>query len=100
MATNYCIDDNFNKPFKLYLGEDVVYNFNKSIIEEMWWSEVMKMHFNKKLVMTKKDNDNFENSTKCWVCDNVYVDGDIKVAIPVENINVLHIEINISMLIE
>ena len=35
MATNYCIDDNFDKPFKLYLGEDVVYNFNKSIIEEM-----------------------------------------------------------------
>ena len=100
MATNYCIDDNFDKPFKLYLGEDVVYNFNKSIIEEMWWSEVMKMHFNKKLVMTKKDNDDFENSTKCWVCDNVYVDGDIKVAIPVENIKVLHIEINISMLIE
>ena len=50
--------------------------------------------------MTKKDNDNFENSTKCWVCDNVYVDGDIKVAIPVENIKVLHIEINISMSIE
>ena len=22
------------------------------------------------LVMTKEDNDDFKNSTKCWVCDN------------------------------
>ena len=29
--------------------------------------------------MTKKDNENFKNSTKCWICDNVYVEGDVKV---------------------
>ena len=29
--------------------------------------------------MTKKDNEDFENSTKCWTCDNTYVDGDVKV---------------------
>ena len=29
--------------------------------------------------MTKQDNKNFENFTKCWVCDNSYVDGNIKV---------------------
>ena len=29
--------------------------------------------------MTKKDDEDFENSTKCWVFDNVYVDGDVKV---------------------
>ena len=60
----------------------------------------MKIHFSKKLVMTKQDNNNFENSTKCRICDNVYVDGDFKVAISVENVKVLHIEINISMLID
>ena len=27
--------------------------------------------------MTKKHNEDFENCTKCWMCDNV--DGDIKV---------------------
>ena len=32
----------------------------------------MKKHFNKELVMTKGDNDNFKNSTKCWICDNGY----------------------------
>ena len=39
----------------------------------------MKKHFNKELVMIKKDNDNFQNSTKCWICDNHYINGDVKV---------------------
>ena len=39
----------------------------------------MKKIFNKELVMTKKDNEDFENSTKCWVSDNDYIDGDVKV---------------------
>ena len=29
--------------------------------------------------MTKKDDQDFENFTKCWYCDNVYADGDVKV---------------------
>ena len=29
--------------------------------------------------MTKKDDEDFENSTKCWICDNAYVDSDVKV---------------------
>ena len=29
--------------------------------------------------MTKKNKEDFENSTKCWIFDNNYVDGDVKV---------------------
>ena len=30
--------------------------------------------------MTTKTNiEDFNNSTKCWICDNVYVEGDVKV---------------------
>ena len=29
--------------------------------------------------MIKKDNEGFKNSTKCWICYNTYVDGDVKV---------------------
>ena len=29
--------------------------------------------------MTKKDNEDFQNSTKCWIWDNDYVDNDVKV---------------------
>ena len=29
--------------------------------------------------MTKEDNEDFENSTKCWICDNNYFNTDGKV---------------------
>ena len=29
--------------------------------------------------MTKKDNEDFENTTKCCIYDNDYIDGDVKV---------------------
>ena len=29
--------------------------------------------------MTKKNNKNFKSSTKCWICDNDYVDNVVKV---------------------
>ena len=29
--------------------------------------------------MAREDNEDFENSTKCWICDNDYIDGDVKV---------------------
>ena len=75
-----CVDDKFSKSFKTYLGEDAVYNFINNIIEEIkYYSEVIKTHFDKKLVMTKEDNEDFKNSTKCWICDNDYIDNDVKV---------------------
>ena len=27
--------------------------------------------------MAKEDDEGFENSNKCWTCDNVYVDDDV-----------------------
>ena len=47
--------------------------------ESKYCSEVMKKHFSKELVMTKEDNEDFQISTKCWICGNDYVDNDVKV---------------------
>ena len=75
-----CVDDNFSKPFKTYLDEDVVYNFVNNIIEESkYCSEVMRKYFNKEFVMTKENNEHLKISTKCWICGNDYVDKDVKV---------------------
>ena len=49
------------------------------IEESKYCSNVMKKKFNKELVMTKEYNEDFENSTKCWICDNDYIDGDVKI---------------------
>ena len=72
-----CVDDKFIKPFKSYLGKDVVYNSTSSIIEEKsYCSDVIKKHFNKNLRWLKKI---MKNSTKFWFCDNDYIDNDVKV---------------------
>ena len=55
-----CVDDKFSMFFKTYLGKDALYNFINSMIEQSkYCSGVIKKHFNKELVMTKEDNENF-----------------------------------------
>ena len=49
------------------------------IEEGKFCSDIMRRHFNKEIVLTEKDNENFKNSTKCWICDHVYVKGNVKV---------------------
>ena len=73
-----CFDHKFSKPFETYLGEDSIYNFIYSMIKESkYCNDLMKKHFNKELAMTKEGNKDFENSPKCWICDNGYVDNDV-----------------------
>ena len=55
------IDNTFSKS---YIDEDAASNFIISILEESkYWSDAMKKHLNKELVLTKKDGEDFENST-------------------------------------
>ena len=49
------------------------------IEESKYCSDVLKKHFDKEPVMTKENNEDFENSSKCCKCDNDYIDGDVKV---------------------
>ena len=41
----------------------------------MWWKNILT----KDLWWLKKNNEDFENSTKFWICDNNYIDDDVKV---------------------
>ena len=60
-----CANYKFSRPFKSYLGEDTVYNFIKSMIKESrCCCDMVVKHFHKELVMTKKIDKDFENSTK------------------------------------
>ena len=59
------------KPFTIFI--------NIMIEESKYCSDVIKKHFNKELVITKEHNEDFRNSTKCRICDNDYVDNDVKV---------------------
>ena len=100
-----CVDVEFSKTFKTYLGKNSVCNFISSMIEESkFCNEVIKKHFNKQLVMTKEGNEDFKNSTECLISESVIVIMLILmlkyviIVISLENIEALHIEIVLSIL--
>ena len=47
--------------------------------ENKYCSDGMKKSFNKDLVITEKDNEDFMNSGKCSICDHTYGKSDVKV---------------------
>ena len=52
-----------------------------SMIEESkYCSDMIKNILTKKdnKMMNTEDNKNFKSSTKCWICDNDYVDNDVR----------------------
>ena len=72
-------DNYFSKTRKSYLREDVVHKFITIMVKEKkCCSSLIKKHFNRKLVLTKEDDENFESFTKCWICDNTLFEDDVK----------------------
>ena len=64
-----CVDDKFSKDVVLYRGKNAVYKFIQCIFREYdYCRRVMKKQFNKNLVMTAEQNEEFERSDICWIC--------------------------------
>ena len=75
-----CVDDKFSKDVVLYRGKNAVYKCIQSIFREYsYYRRVMKKHFNKNLVMTAEQNEEFERSNICWICGKLIEIGDNKV---------------------
>ena len=75
-----CIDDRFSKPDVLYRGKNAVYRFIKVILEEYYYCKnLIKKHSNKNLVMSAENEERFQSSNKCWVCNKLFDVGDNKV---------------------
>ena len=75
-----CYDDKYTKPIQLYRGENAVYKFMESMLEEVkYCKKTMKTFFNKPLKMTKEDEEEFEKAKECHICDKKYTEKDIRV---------------------
>ena len=73
------IDNKFSKPIVLYRGENAAYKFIKPILEEHeHCKKIMKKHFNKNLIMTEKEEENFQPSNTCWICKKLIEDEIIR----------------------
>ena len=75
-----CHDDKFSKPNVLYRGKNEVYRLIEAIlIEYDYCRRVEKKYFNKNLIMSERDEQIFQSSNKCWICDRLFDVGRNKV---------------------
>ena len=67
-----CIDDRFTKPIVVFRGENAAYEFIKAILKEWeYCKKVMKRHFNKNLIMSEEEEEQFRLSNTCWICEKL-----------------------------
>ena len=66
-----CVNNEYSKDVVLYRGKNAVLKFMQCIFKEYdYCREVTKKHFNKNLVMTAEENEEFERSNICWFVVN------------------------------
>ena len=64
----------------MYRGKDAVYEFIKSILKECnYCRTVTKKHFCKNLIMSAEENERFEQTNICWICNKLIDLSDEKV---------------------
>ena len=74
-----CADNKFSKPIILYRGGIAAYKLIKAILEEYeYFKKVMKKYFNKNLIMTEKEEENYRSSNTCWVCEKFIEDEKVR----------------------
>ena len=75
-----CVDNKFTKPIVVFRGENAAFKFIKAIFKEYeYCKKVMKKHFNKNLIMSEKEEEQFQSRNICWICEKLIDDDDEKV---------------------
>ena len=75
-----CVDDKFTKPIVVFRGKNPAYKFIEAILREyQYCKKVMKKHFNKNLIMNEEEEEEFQSSNTCWICEKLIDNDDEKV---------------------
>ena len=75
-----CYKKKYSKSIQKYRGENAVYKFMESMLEEVEYCKgVVKKRFNKPLKMTKNDELCFKLIDRCHICGKEYTDKDVRV---------------------
>ena len=70
-------DDKYSKPYKGYRGPDAVYKLIENLLKEQ--KEIKEINFNKKVIISKKEQNDFENAKSCHICNKEYNNKDVPV---------------------
>ena len=65
-----CIDNRYTSSTKIFTGSNYVNEFIKWFFEQQkYCNQKINNHFDKKLKMTIEDENNYQNSNDCWICN-------------------------------
>ena len=68
-----CIGNKFSKPVVLCRRKNGIFRFIEAILKEMnYWKKIIKKHFNKNFVMSAEDEEKFQLSNICRICNKVF----------------------------
>ena len=66
-------DKRYSKPVEIYRGEDCIEKFIMKMLSEVKGCQrIVSEQFQKPLVMTEKNERDFQNSTKCHICARIF----------------------------
>ena len=74
------VDDRFSKLIVVFMCENAAYEFIKAILKEYeYCKKVKKKHFKKNLIKSGKEEEQFQPSNTCWICEKLIDNEDEKV---------------------
>ena len=72
-----CVYNKFSKKVVLCRGKNAVYRFIEAILNEYdYCRKLIKKHFEKNLIMSVEEEERFQLSNSCWICDKLFDVGD------------------------
>ena len=75
-----CVDDKFSKSIVVFKGKNASYEFIEAILKEYEYrKKVMKKHFNKDLIMSEGEEEEFQLSNTRCICKKLIDDDDEQV---------------------
>ena len=64
----------------MYRGKNAIYKFIWAILNEFnYCKRVIKKHFSKNLIMSAEEEERFQSSNICWICNKLFDVSDNKV---------------------
>ena len=75
-----CVDEKFTRRIVVFRGENAACKFVETILKEYeYCQKVMKKNFNKNLIMSEEEKQQFQSSNTCWICENLIENDNEKV---------------------
>ena len=66
-------DDKYSKPEVIYRGEDCIQKFIREMLSEVYHCQrIVREEFQRPLVMTEKNERDYQNATKCHICSRKF----------------------------